>query len=118
MNEGHGGWRFTDAGKLYHGRVRFDIEVPVYMHIVNPKTGRERAFTVWDDKPTMLPVTDDYLVHHHALPGDMSIVRDAGTLEAQAHFIEEALRRHFRSEMQDPATVSYTHLTLPTIYSV
>ena len=107
LNDGHGAWRFTDAGQRYHGRVRFDIEVPVWVHKVNPRTGIETAYSEWDGRPAYLPMTDDYLVGHHALPGDMGVVRDVNTLHAQSHFIEEALKKHFRTELQDPAKVEH-----------
>ena len=87
MNDGHGAWHFTHAGHHYHGRLRFDIEVPVYVH--RRRNGHEHVFTEWDGRPATLPMTDDYLVGHHALPGDMGVVRDANTLQGQAHFIEE-----------------------------
>ena len=101
MNDGRGGWRFTEAGQRFHGRVRFDIEVPVWVNYVGEKTRQVRTY------PEMLPMTDDYLIGQHALPGDMGVVRDANTLQAQAHFIEEALRTHFALAMQDPEHVEH-----------
>ena len=59
-----------------------------------------RTYPDEDGRPATLPMTDDYLIADHALPGDMGVVRDANTLQAQAHFIEEALRTHFAMELQ------------------
>ena len=106
MNKRHGAWNFTHAGQRFHGRVRFDIEVPVWVHKVNH--GRpDVAYDHWDGRPATLPMTDDYLIHDHALGGDFGIVRDVNTLQAQAHFIEEALKRHFEEAMQDPEKIDH-----------
>ena len=116
MNNGHGAWHFTHAGHHYHGRLRYDIEVPVYVHKVN--SGRpDVVYDHWDGRPATLPMTDDFLVGHHVLPGDMGIVRDANTLQGQAHFIEQALRTHFEREMQDPEKVDHETGTARTVPS-
>ena len=45
LNDGAGAWRFTHAGRLYHGRERFIVEVPVDVNYVDPHTRRVRTTT-------------------------------------------------------------------------
>ena len=106
--DGHGAWSFTELGRRHHSRVRFDIEVPVYVNYIDEKTRRVRTYAEEDGRPAMLPMTDDYLIGDHALPGDMGVVRNVNTLQAQGHFIEEALRTHFAMELQHDDNVEVT----------
>ena len=99
LNDGRGGWKFTKSGGLYHGRVRFLVEVPVYVNYWDPRRHETRHYEMEDGAPATLEMTDQYLVGHHVLPGDFGVVRNVGTLERQSHFIEAGLRRYFDDEI-------------------